>query len=1394
MARFDIEIGKKGNGATEVSRSIDEIINKLANAEKYSEVFNNSIKGQQAVLKAYEGALKSLISQGFDRLDPSVKAVKAEIDKLTASLNTQKTSIANQKAIDDLNIKLKQIASNKALMSNETARATAQTRAFQAAINALIKNGVDPADKRIKDLQNSIANLGSVQTSVGGKVKGGGFMGGLVSQAGALIASLTSVYAILNTLKSAFNTAMTTDALETSFSFVVDDSVERLEALRESANRLGIEFVTLAETNKKFIAAAKASNFDLEKADKIFNSVANAGAKLKLSNEQISGTFLAIEQMISKGTVSMEELRRQLGDRLPGAFSMAAKAMGVTEAQFNKMVAAGEVMAKDLLPNLADELDKTYGNSQYQKIDSMQASLNRLKNTFTEFVMESNIASNVFAPFISGIETAIRSLSGLSNAADESYTRFKSTEEVFTRNKQRLEELVAEYSNAKQSAIETGESNDELRKIMNSIAEIMPGVVTSWDRYGNALDINLGKIHDMTEAQKELLRVMNRETIADISKPLNKALVQMEAAQVAIDRMTQMGVTEISKGGGIFPGDGYNTTLEEQRQRFKEAQADAVKYLKIMQDLGAELTSEQNNLLAYFGLDARGQAMRDYKKSLQRTAKTIEDAIRLINSASSKVELKELETQFAEFAGQKAFENALKDRASQLDKFAKEAESTLKRVREFLKESDFTISLLGMDDRGQAEAQIRRKYESMISSVKAGSDEYVRLNENMNIEIQASNQKFAEADAKLISDMVKRRAKAIQDQAAKIVADQEKEYQELLKAHQSYLQKVQAAEEKYDDAIARARKEGRNVEADELTKAKAKEISDIYRQEIEESDPFKALDESLKSAGTRVARQAIKDADVFVKSFIKGLKDPAQAKEISEWWEKMSSGMTNALAVEDWDTVENLANGFSSMAQSAMSFDGSMSSTLKTASALVKQVGSIASTISKSLGDVGSGLAKSGNAYAAIIGAVLSVAGSIVEIGEANIQKRRKAEQEATRAQISAIEAVTKALEYQIEIIDRLFGTERVKAWGDAVDSALQKVNDSLDEINKKDLVPKIEHDGINDYFIDLINAYNGNIDAMEKRKNDLVELNRKNKWNPFHNRGKVLNEIMELDIAIDFAKSIQRYELGWEKIEDITEKGAAEMRGRIAAGEFDEVTAAQISSMLDQWEIYKDAMRSMAEELTGISISGLISDATSLFFDSGADSANAWGEGFEKVMKQYAKKRFQVMYLEVAMKEWYDKMTKMAEDGLDASEAEILRRDWDNIYAGGSQERENLKNALGFDPFEDDVTGKGGKTGLRGAIERMSEQTGSELTGIYRASYEIDKESLNKLHFIDINMNALVGLNSQQLEVLEGIKEDTGDIAEHTSHLEEMKSALVEIAVNTRAGKGKSDRDNGVM
>ncbi|MGD8837530.1 MAG: tape measure protein, partial [Desulfobacteraceae bacterium] len=149
---------------------------------------------------------------------------------------------------------------------------------------------------------------------------------------------------------------------------------QEFDFVRDVAERMGQNFYDLIPTYKGLLAASQGTNLEGAKTRDIFAAITKASATLGLSSEQTAGALRAIEQMMSKGKVQAEELRGQLGERLPGAFKLAAEAMGVTTAELNKMLDDGKVLADDLLPKLADVLNDRYSGA----VDKATQAVNKL--------------------------------------------------------------------------------------------------------------------------------------------------------------------------------------------------------------------------------------------------------------------------------------------------------------------------------------------------------------------------------------------------------------------------------------------------------------------------------------------------------------------------------------------------------------------------------------------------------------------------------------------------------------------------------------------------------------------------------------------------------------------------------------------------------------------------------------------------------------------------------------------------------------------------------------------------------------------------------------------------------------------------------------------------------
>ena len=151
----------------------------------------------------------------------------------------------------------------------------------------------------------------------------------------------------------------------------------------EEAERLGFAIADGADNYTKLLAASQDTAISQQEVRDIFSAVNEAAATLQLEQQNVNGLFVAFTQIISKGTVQAEELRGQIGDRLPGAFQLAARAMGVTTAELDSLLQNGQVTAEELLPALAGELRRTFGTDAQTRIDLTRAEFQRFKNEIT---------------------------------------------------------------------------------------------------------------------------------------------------------------------------------------------------------------------------------------------------------------------------------------------------------------------------------------------------------------------------------------------------------------------------------------------------------------------------------------------------------------------------------------------------------------------------------------------------------------------------------------------------------------------------------------------------------------------------------------------------------------------------------------------------------------------------------------------------------------------------------------------------------------------------------------------------------------------------------------------------------------------------------------------------
>jgi tape measure domain-containing protein len=330
---------------------------------KYDLVSKEALDTWQYLIKLIDSAQKSLkeVIKLGPKIDKSlgmatkISSINKQITQLTSNLN--KFASAQQKLS----------AAHVKLVNNSTKLITAQGKLAASA-------------KKTAKAQADVSGASTKQTH---------FFRNLVKSTLGLVSAYIGLHSVISLVKKVFRDTRSLDQMRFSMQAVIKTSEELAQTeqfLIQTSKNYGLDLLTLTARYNKFRAATLSSNMSVSDTQKVFDSFSKAAGVLGLKTDEVAGVFLALEQMISKGKVTTEELRRQLGERLPGAFSIMANSLGVTTSELDKMLKKGQIISADVLPKFAAELEKTYGIETVSRVDTLTAAQGRLTTAWLEFV------------------------------------------------------------------------------------------------------------------------------------------------------------------------------------------------------------------------------------------------------------------------------------------------------------------------------------------------------------------------------------------------------------------------------------------------------------------------------------------------------------------------------------------------------------------------------------------------------------------------------------------------------------------------------------------------------------------------------------------------------------------------------------------------------------------------------------------------------------------------------------------------------------------------------------------------------------------------------------------------------------------------------------------------
>lgn len=374
-------------------KSIDGITASSDNLGKKIDAINGPIKEFRATMQSLEAVQKS--ASGIAAQIDAYRRQREVMVSLYGDYRNARTAVAALAAqmrsgVGDATALNSQMSAAQAVLRT-TAAAYGEQAQKRRDLSASLKaagvdtNNLDAAEAKlvatVTQSAGAVDRLSAAYQKHGAAVEGAAakqfkfFSGGrttldftqrLKGELLALATAYVGIQGAIDTAKGSLDAFRTSQKIESGLAVAFKGDMVAVRAESEyllaTANRIGVAFKDAAPAYAKYSIAARTFGFSLQETRFTFEKLAIASRDAGLSGAEFEGVLKAVEQMLSKGKIQAEELRGQLGDRLPGAFAAAAAGAKMTTEEFSKAMELGNVSAENVI-NLARELGKRSGDA-----------------------------------------------------------------------------------------------------------------------------------------------------------------------------------------------------------------------------------------------------------------------------------------------------------------------------------------------------------------------------------------------------------------------------------------------------------------------------------------------------------------------------------------------------------------------------------------------------------------------------------------------------------------------------------------------------------------------------------------------------------------------------------------------------------------------------------------------------------------------------------------------------------------------------------------------------------------------------------------------------------------------------------------------------------------------
>jgi len=376
-----------------------------------------------------------------------------------------------------------------------------------------------------------------------------------------------------------------------------EEYARSLQAIEQGTKDYAIPQDILTRQFTKLQASVQGAGGNLDDTKTAFNGIVAAVRATGGSLQDVDSALTATAQVFSKGKVSAEELRQQIGERLPGAFSIFAESIGKTPQELDKALEGGKVSLQDF-QTFAEALLERYGENAKIIASGPESAGDRLKISLSKL---SESVGALLAPIGSAFQETFINVADIVTKATRALNKFFGVTDDAKINKNTV--LIQA---ANKSLVSLRAQRASMQKEM--------------DEKGDFLGTRSGRIRDFD---------LDIKSITDRRQRLRDEINSLTSGSVDIQRPDEgTGLSGIDltfkppTGGkkGRTPVDRRPAALEKLRKLM-------LKVSREFTDIGTEATK--------VGANARTRILLEREQAYQKVLQQDQDRIVIIRQVSA---------------------------------------------------------------------------------------------------------------------------------------------------------------------------------------------------------------------------------------------------------------------------------------------------------------------------------------------------------------------------------------------------------------------------------------------------------------------------------------------------------------------------------------------------------------------------------------------------------------------------------------------------------------------------------------------------------------------------------------------------------------------------------------